>query len=35
MVLMGLSLIKAIYRDGKRLKHGLPTIHVDAAMPAE
>ena len=35
MVLMGLSLIKAIYRDGQRLKHGLPTIHVDAAMPAE
>jgi len=25
MVLMGLSLIKAIWRDGKREKHGLPT----------
>ncbi len=27
MVLMGLSLIKAIYRDNQRLKHGLPTTH--------
>ncbi|MFT6104290.1 MAG: choline/carnitine/betaine transport [Paracoccaceae bacterium] len=27
MVLMGISLIKAIYRDGQRLKHGLPTLH--------
>jgi choline/carnitine/betaine transport len=38
MVLMGLSLIKAIYRDGRRLKHGLPTTHEDiaeAASPAE
>jgi hypothetical protein len=26
-VLMGISLIKAIYRDGQRLKHGLPTLH--------
>lgn len=34
MVLMGLSLIKAIYRDGQRAKHGLPTTHVEAA-PAE
>lgn len=29
MVLMGLSLIRAIYRDGQRLKHGLPTTFVD------
>lgn len=29
MVLMGLSLIKAIYRDGLREKQGLPTTHVD------
>lgn len=34
MVLMGLSLIKAIYRDGKRAKHGLPTTHIETA-PAE
>jgi choline-glycine betaine transporter len=34
MVLMGLSLIKAIFRDGQRLKHGLETTHVDAT-PAE
>lgn len=34
MVLMGLSLIKAIYRDGQRAKHGLPTTHVETA-PAE
>ena len=34
MVLMGLSLIKAIYRDGQRLKHGLPTTHVETT-PAE
>jgi choline/carnitine/betaine transport len=34
MVLMGLALIKAIWRDAKRLKHGLPTTHVDG-MPAE
>jgi choline-glycine betaine transporter len=40
MVLMGLSLIKAIWRDGKRLKHGLDTTHVEPtsapeATPAE
>ena len=34
MVLMGLALIKAIWRDGKRLQHGLPTTHGEAA-PAE
>lgn len=34
MVLMGISLIKAIYNDGQRLKHGLPTTHVDV-KPAE
>lgn len=34
MVLMGLSLIKAIYRDGQRAKHGLPTTHVET-VPAE
>lgn len=34
MVLMGLSLIKAIYRDGQRAKHGLPTTHIETA-PAE
>ena len=34
MVLMGVSLIKAIWRDAKRLKHGLPTTHVDG-VPAE
>ena len=31
MVLMGIALIKAIYRDGMRQKHGLPTTHVDAS----
>jgi len=40
MVLMGLSLIKAIYRDGRREHHGLPTTHDEipdapAAQPAE
>jgi choline/carnitine/betaine transport len=37
MVLMGISLMKAIYNDGKRLKKGLPTTHVEAAElnPAE
>lgn len=36
MVLMGISLIKAIYRDGLRLRHGLPTTHVGIApAPAE
>lgn len=29
MVLMGLSLIKAIFRDGQREKHGLATTHID------
>ena len=33
MVLMGLALMKAIYRDGLREKHGLATIHVDATSP--
>jgi choline/glycine/proline betaine transport protein len=35
MVLMGLSLIKAIYRDGKRMKHGLPTTHVEPSSAAQ
>jgi choline-glycine betaine transporter len=37
MVLMGLALIKAIWRDGRRAAQGLPTTHVDgaAADPAE
>jgi choline/glycine/proline betaine transport protein len=40
MVLMGLALVKAIWRDGRREFHGLPTTHVeinaeDAAQPAE
>lgn len=30
MVLMGISLLKAIYRDVQREKHGLATTHVDA-----
>ncbi|MEM8539259.1 MAG: BCCT family transporter, partial [Pseudomonadota bacterium] len=34
MVLMGLSLVKAIWRDGQRLKHGLP-VTQEAAEPAE
>ena len=34
MVLMGVSLIKAIWRDSKRQKHGLPTTHVEG-VPAE
>ncbi len=34
MVLMGISLIKAIWRDGQREKHGLPTTHVEG-VPAE
>ncbi|MEH6724788.1 MAG: BCCT family transporter [Hyphomicrobiales bacterium] len=29
MVLMGLALIKAVYRDGQRLQHGLPTTHLE------
>lgn len=29
MVLMGISLIRAIYRDGQRIKHGLPTTYVN------
>jgi choline-glycine betaine transporter len=39
MVLMGIALIKAIWRDGMRQKHGLATTHVDDAptegVPAE
>ncbi|MFK7867771.1 MAG: BCCT family transporter [Roseobacter sp.] len=39
MVLMGISLVKAIFRDGQREKHGLPTTHeqIDDAIsnPAE
>jgi choline/glycine/proline betaine transport protein len=40
MVLMGLALIKAIWRDGKRQSHGLPTTHIEmedspTAQPAE
>ncbi len=39
MVLMGLSLIKAIWRDGLREKHGLATTHVgdeeETVAPAE
>ncbi len=31
MVLMGLSLIRAIYRDGQRQKHGLQTTFVDGS----
>ena len=36
MLLMGLSLIRAVYRDGLREKHGLPTTHVEpsSAEPA-
>jgi choline-glycine betaine transporter len=34
MVLMGISLIKAIYRDGRRVKQGQTTTHV-ASTPAE
>jgi len=35
MVLMGISLLMAIYRDAQRAKHGLPTTHVEATAPAE
>lgn len=35
MVLMGISLIKAIYKDGQRLKHGLPTTHVESSSAAD
>jgi choline-glycine betaine transporter len=35
MVLMGIALIKAIWRDGQRIKHGLPTTTGAAAEPAE
>ncbi|MGA9411776.1 MAG: BCCT family transporter [Roseobacter sp.] len=31
MVLMGLALIKAIWRDGRREAHGLATTHIDEA----
>ena len=34
MVLMGLSLVKAIWRDGQRIKHGLP-VTQEAIEPAE
>lgn len=34
MVLMGLSLVKAIWRDSQREKHGLPTTH-EGGQPAE
>ncbi len=33
MVLMGLSLIKAVYRDRRRISHGLPATHVEATTP--
>jgi hypothetical protein len=36
---MGIALIKAIWRDGRREKHGLATTHVDGSpsegVPAE
>ena len=35
MVLMGLALIKAIWRDGRREAAGLPTTHTDDDMVAE
>ncbi len=35
MVLMGISLIKAIWRDGQRMKHGLPTTSDPIVEPAE
>ncbi|MEM6896113.1 MAG: BCCT family transporter [Pseudomonadota bacterium] len=36
MVLMGLALVKAIWRDGRREHHGLPTTHDDIEpQPAE
>jgi len=36
MVLMGLALVKAIWRDGRREAHGLPTTHDDInTEPAE
>ncbi|MBS0125396.1 BCCT family transporter [Thetidibacter halocola] len=40
MVLMGLALVKAIWRDGRREYHGLPTTYVElpsdaAGQPAE
>ncbi len=31
MVLMSISLLKAIYRDVQREKHGLATTHVEAS----
>ena len=33
MVLMGLSLLRAIYRDGQRTKIGLQTTFVEASSP--
>ena len=35
MVLMGISLIKAIYKDGQRIKHGLPTTHVESSSAGD
>ena len=35
MVLMGLSLLRAIYRDGQRVKSGLPTTFVEASNQAD
>jgi choline/carnitine/betaine transport len=41
MVLMGVSLVRAIYKDGQREKHGLPTTFIEdeetgpATVPAE
>jgi hypothetical protein len=36
MVLMGVSLLKAIWRDGRREKQGLPVTHDEmGAQPAE
>ena len=35
MVLMGISLMTAIYRDTQREKHRLATTHVEVTAPAE
>ncbi len=35
MVLMGLSLLKAIWKDGRREKHGLAVTHDEMGAPAE
>ena len=34
MMLMGVSLINAIYRDAQREKHGFPTTFVEVSSPA-